>query len=373
MMRHKPLLVVGLLAVTHVANAQTPPGSMPAMPVMPAQQVPQLPAPPAAAPTLPEVSVPSVSSPADVAIGADVLLGDVPAPASASLPATAVDEIKPAAEATNAAAPLYDASGQEFSYGTSDLSLLFTPTQISRMKTVLSIYETARRNRTETPIEVVEELGPVDVPTAVIAEPDKYPVFTLKSIAYRDARDWTVWVGDLRITPRKNDQEVRVLAVSPNTAQLLWKPAYSEALQQRSNRKLFADSSKVRHKLTRPNTAVMDAAAGQVSFTLRPNQSFVPGYMATFEGKVASPELTKIEVAQPLEGQAGTDFVPQTPASGDSSAANPNNLDALLRAQQQPPTESTFRRALTGAAPQAEQPATPAAPAASVGIAPSSN
>lgn len=358
--------MLAIIAVAQATAAQTPPGSMPAMPAMPVPEptpavaAPAAPATAAPAVALPEVNVPTVDVPADVPIGADVLLGDVPQSAPA-LPAVADEEVADAAPVTEA--PLYDAQGEAFSYGTSDLSLLFTPSQVSRMKSVLSVYETARRNRTDTTIEVVEDIGPEDVEPVLVKEPASYPVFTLKSIAYSNARDWTVWIGDLRITPRKNEQEIRVLAVNRTMAQLLWKPPYREALQQRGNMKLFASTDAVKHKMTRPNTAVFDTAAGQVTFTLRPNQSFAPGYMATFEGKIPAPELPKMDSVEE-ESEA----LPATPAAGDTSAANPNNLDALLKAQQQPAASSLFRRALTTEAPTAET--APAPPAAAPAPAP---
>ncbi len=336
--------MVAMFALTGEAIAQTPPSGMPAMPAMP--QPPVASPPPIA---LPEVSVPTVQAPPAVAVPEPV----APSAATPALPAIAAASSPEDAEVTDEAstteAPLYDAKGEAFSYGTSNLSLLFTPAQMNRMKTVLSIYEAARRNRSDTAIEVIEDAGPIEEAAPdFLKEPTSYPVFTLKSIAYRDARDWTVWIGDLRITPRTNTQEVRVIGVNRNLAQFLWKPEYHEALQQRANMKLFAPTVAVKHKMTSPNMAVLDAAAGQVTFTLRPNQSFSAGYMSTFEGKITSPNLPKIEGINEEEAMptdASTNPI-AAPAAGDTRATNPDNLDALLKSQQRP-VGSTFQRALS--------------------------
>lgn len=329
MMRYCGMLAGSLL---WVGTVQAQPAPMPSMPAMPA-------APNAAAPVaLPEVNVPTVAAPEAQVLAPVAPISIMQEPPAAS-PATA----PLASEAPIALSP---ATQSGFSYGAADISLLYTPQQMERMKAVLAVYETARRLRGSTNIEVVEEQVP-DMPGVAIEEPETYPVFTLKSIAFRNARDWTVWIGDLRITPTTNNQEVRVLAISPNRAQFLWKPVYAMALQQREALKLFAPLQGVKHKTTRVNTAIFDSASGQVTFTLLPNQAFAPAYMATFEGNIAPVKLSPITDANTSAEIAAPP--PTPPGASTTSAANPANLDALLnqeqliqqpqqQAQPQPPT-----------------------------------
>ena len=347
------MLLLGCVLVAANALAQAP-GTMPALPSMPAMPVeptsptvmPVMEPTPAPAAALPEVNIPSVTA-----------ISETPAP-----PLPTLDE--PLADSATMQAPaptedtLLDPEGAQFSYGTTNFSLLYTPNQINKMKSVLAIYETSRRNQTGAPIKVVEDLDAIEEIAPVIAqEPDVYPTFTLKSIAFRNNRDWTVWIGNLRITPSHNDQEVRVIGIMPNMGQFLWKPPYREALQQRVNAKLMGTTEKVSHKQTRPNTAIYDGQNGQVSFTLRPNQTFAPAYMATFEGKIASPNLPKLNevedsIADAPAGEALGAALGKT--TNDTSAANPANLDALLRAQQQSP--------MVRAQPSQNQPAPVRAP-----------
>lgn len=318
--------------------AAVPAGAMPAMPVMPV-----MPVVPSVETTLPDVTVPSVAAPLPV--------GAVPvaAPAAAATEAAAAPEPElptieeePAGEAVAAATapdptPQEDPEGADYSYGTANYSLLYTRNQISKMKSVLNIFE-SRRKRGDTAIKVVEKLElPDEEAPMLVPEPALYPVFTLKSIVFRNNRDWTVWIGNLRITPKQNDQEVRVIAVGPNIGQFIWKPAYGGAMHQRAAMKGFAKTDNVAHKLTKPNTAAYDDQTDQVSFTLRQNQTFAPAYMATFEGKVAPIQLPKMEIDDSI---AEDEEQPQSP-SADTSAANPTNLDALLKAQQQAPGSFT--------------------------------
>lgn len=200
-----------------------------------------------------------------------------------------------------------------FSYGAFSSTLMFAPSRIEAMKRVLNDYEMKRRMGTAGDIEVVEEQAP---PPVIVPEPDAYPVFTLGSIAYRARNDWTVWISGLRITPKTNDQEIRVVAVGPDRARFMWKPNYIDSLKRRVAENKIVNTDAVKHKATRPNTALLDAQTGQVYFSLKPNQSFAPGYMATFEGKIAAPTLEKLE---PLTLQADGDL---SKVLGEAGAMN---------------------------------------------------
>lgn len=332
------------------------PGTVPVAAPMPSTAMPVMPVMPVVpgATALPEVSVPSVPV-APVTGATPVAPAKQEKPPEPELPTI---EEEPAGEAVDTSpapdpTPMEDPAGADYSYGTANYSLLFTRNQINKMKSVLSIFE-ERRKRGETTINVVENPDEfADIVPAAVPEPALYPVYTLKSIVFRNRADWTVWIGDLRITPRKNDQEVRVIAAGPGVAQFIWKPAYSQALQQRAAGPGFAKTDAVSHKETRPNTAVFDKENGQVSFTLRPNQTFAPAYMATFEGKIASPALPQMDDDQSIAEMPEEPGVPKV----DTSAANPVNLDALLKAQQQSPLGALVR----GQPNRNQQPAAPQA------------
>lgn len=231
-------------------------------------------------------------------------------PAASGLPVTG--EIAPPILPTAAEAELY-------SYGTAPYSLLFAPAQIEEMKKALITYERMRDTGQNATLEVVEEVA-AEVPK--IVEPNAYPVYYLSSIVYRDPKDWTVWLSGQRITPKSNEGEVRVIAVSDSKASFVWQPTYMEAVSRRNAEGLFADSSKLKHRYTPTNTYHFDAQGGKITFTLRPNQSFSPAYMHTFEGKVAPAKLDPLpalaaggDVVIP-QAETATPGSPQVPVTG---------------------------------------------------------
>jgi hypothetical protein len=203
---------------------------------------------------------------------------------------------QPTTAAPDASVMDFDAAANEFatrdgfSFGDAPYSILFTADQIAAMKQALITYETGRRNKTPVTVDIVVE----EVAAAPTNEPASYPVFNLSSIVYRTAGDWTVWIGGQRITPNSNEGTLRVVRIGPGIAQFSWKPAFADSYRQRYEMSMFAATDSVKHKMTRPNTAMFDEENNQVFFTLKPNQSFSPGYMATFEGRVPPPTLSPL-------------------------------------------------------------------------------
>ncbi|PZP86602.1 MAG: hypothetical protein DI582_02360 [Azospirillum brasilense] len=282
--------------------------SVPAQPLPPVEQL--APAEPAAAQPLPPVEPLPPEANATVAPPVDTGLPAVP---------------EQPAPATPAPPPSVDMN-EPFSYGEFPYSLMYSPNQIENMKRVLKTYETKRRLPGAADIEVVEEERPQLV---ITPEPDAYPVFTLASIVYRARNDWSVWISGMRITPKTNDQTLKVVGIGPDMVRFVWKPEYVMAMKRRAEADMFAKTDAVKHKLTKPNTAMLDTQADQVMFTLKPNQTFAPGYMATFEGRVAAPTLEKI--AEPTTAEQGTDMpalVGETPPT-DGAAPTEVQRDSL--------------------------------------------
>lgn len=292
MARYTPfwtMLIV--LALTSAAAAQTAMPDTPAMPSTPAMPITPLPPVDAASPvaSTPQVTLPTAPvQPAPVAPVVEPPKPQTPPPESLPVIPAEPAPAAPTAPLVSEAPPILPEG--EFSFGTEDYSILFTPAQIANMKDALSAYETNRRTGAGE-IVVAEE---IQMPSAVITDGTAYPVYTLSSVFYRNGSDWSVWLGSLRITPRTNTNEVRVVAISPNLVRFAWKPSYIDALKLRNEKNLFASTKPVAHKLTKPTTTVFNSKDGEVTFTLRPNQSFVAGYMATFEGRVAAPTLEPV-------------------------------------------------------------------------------
>lgn len=298
--------------------------------------------PPAAAPA---VALPTVAAPATV----PTTMGDsgTTPPAAATAPDGSPLPVMPAA--TTDTAPIATTPGvpmslipgvtisgdSTFSYGNIPYSLMFTPDQIANMKNALATYETVRRTRGSGDILVEEAIAPSG-PT--VTEPNTYPVFTLASIAYKSKTDWTIWIGGVRITPKTNTQIVHVVSVAPNKATFTWDPEYMSFIVRRAQEHKFAPTDPVKHKLTQPNTAVFDTQARRISFTLKPNQSFSGGHMATFEGRINPPSLEPLTpldangMPTTTETSGMTGAVPSTGAPVATSPLTPGlGSDAIAR------------------------------------------
>jgi hypothetical protein len=184
------------------------------------------------------------------------------------------------------------------SMGTSRASVFFVPLQIRAMEEALTSGES---RATASPITQKSADLTVDLSqlqeAPKIVEPDMYPVFYLSSIAYRASNDWSIWVSGHKITSRKNDTNLRILSVSPQSVSFLWSPVFADALITRTREHMFASPEPVKNKLTKTDTHRFDEQSGSVSFSLRTNQSFLPAYMRTFEGFLESPKLPALVAA----------------------------------------------------------------------------
>ncbi len=228
-----------------------------------------------------------------------------PVPAPGAVPTApnampALPEAKPGEANPNAAVePVIDPN-KVYSYGTSNISILFLPSQIERMKSTIRTSETPGAAK---PVVVV----PIAVgPEVKIDEPASYPTFYLASVAYRNPSDWSLWISGYKISSQRNDTDLVVRAVSPESVTFAWTPTYGAAISQRHASKLFASLDPVKNKLSPNQSVTLDKTTGTVTFTLRQNQTFAAGYFSIFEGYMESPKLDALTAAN-LAGPGGLD------------------------------------------------------------------
>ena len=265
------------------------PALVSAQPVLP----PSAPAPSMAPTTLPPVSIP-VTAPAAPAVAAPAV---TPA-ANADLPLA--DVVPP-----GAAAPQESLT----SMGSSKVSVFFSPVQMQAVEEALKDYESNVATTTAPKTDLSVDLAELQQEAAPkIVEPGAYPVFYLSSIAYRSPGDWSIWVSGHKITAHKNTTNLQIVSVTPNQVSFAWKPSYSDSIASRKASNMLAPVDPVKNKLSKPATFNFDTTTGIVTFTLRPNQSFVVGYMNIFEGFVESPKLPALATEKgadtALSGQA---------------------------------------------------------------------
>lgn len=204
--------------------------------------------------------------------------------------------------------------GRAFSYGTSNTSILFLPDHISRMKEAVADYERENRNASAATLVAPDATMDQTVQAPNPDEPVSYPVFFLSSIVYNSPRDWSLWMGGEKITSDKNETEVEVISVKRDSATFRWKPAYASAIGHRQAMKAFAATDSVKNKLSASHPVSYDEQSGEITFTLRQNQSFAVGYFKLFEGYVSSPTMEPIPMASMPTDESIAGAPSQSPA-----------------------------------------------------------
>lgn len=322
------------------------------------------PAPPAAPPVAANLALaPAVSTPPILPVSGNVrpIPGVPPTPSGTAVAGSEQAATVPEVSAT---------STKAYSFGDSDVSVLFLPEQIRRMKESTMEFE----NQGGKPATLVNVQPTLEVKQSaeVISEPSNYPVFFLSSIAYKNAGEWTIWIGAHKITSHKNNSDVVVLAVTPESATFSWKPTYSRAVLVRHQQDLFASTDQYKNKLSVVQRIRVDGD-GTIVFTLRQNQSFAVGYFSIFEGYVESPKLVALQAntvaaqIQPDGGPAGVD--PMDASMVSPPPGQPPMMNGGLQPPAGPPSEQPPGAAMLPASNSPPMPPNPSAPPAPPGTA----
>jgi hypothetical protein len=315
-------VALSLLSLPVVAQAPSGAATLPNTPP-PLAINPIAPSPATALPplTLPTVAVPDPAASPVAQPTASELPAVASSPAASS---TVTDGQAPADTATQDALPI----PKVYSFGDSETSILFLPDQISRMKDAIRTFEDSGKDA-DKPAPIIDVVAAPTAPE-IIEDPLIYPVFYLSSIAYDHASDWSIWLSGYKITSRRNYTDVTVLHVTRDSVTFLWKPSFMKAITKRNKDKLFAPIEPVKHKLVPSQAFSFDPVAGSITFTLKPNQSFAPGYFKTFEGYIDTPTLTALPVVVAAGANAGQPAFNQP--VNEAFDANGNPIDNGLNA-----------------------------------------
>jgi len=279
---------------------------------------------------------PLVANPSGAANPTNSGLPTAPISANGSQPSSAISTLTKAIAnaASDSSLPPPVAAPKVYSYGDSNLSILFLPDQVTKMKEAIRAFDdTGKVAEAAQPVIDTQTAAPIVVP---IEDPLSLPVFYLASIAYDTPSEWSLWISGYKITSRKNDTDVTVLNVSPGSATFLWTPSFSKALMRRQREKLFAPVDAVKNRLAGLQRASFNEETGAVTFTIKPNQSFAVGYFDIFEGFIDTPTLTPLPLNNP-NGSA-VDAVNSDPSvSGDPTVpSQPPTDPGLVGVQGEP-------------------------------------
>lgn len=223
-------------------------------------------------------------------------------------------------------------------------SIMFDTTDITRVNKIIAAFlsgvrtedqpqETAETTKEDVLSEILSSLDGQDkkaVPKAHVL-----PSFYLSSVVIYSPTEWAVWVNGFKISNRNNKKEppLYVDKLSDHEATFVWHPA----------RLILPDVRSISFKNKDREQAIpLDSVTNTVTFTLKPNQTFVSGIMAIKEGKVQSITLQN----KSSDAQA---------AAGDSN--NSSSTDS-----QMPGSEGQFQPPPGGSPPGGAMPNMPGMP-----------
>jgi hypothetical protein len=275
----------------------------------------------------PAVELPAMPAASDLPV-----LPPSPLPENATTAPVAAPADAPATEANAATPDLTAENGFTPSYGRFQYSLFFTPEEIARMKKVLDLVD-SQRGQSTPDIQANDDFNQL-LEQAVTApvEPQPYPNFHLSSLTYKGPDTWVFWLNDKKYTPKKLPPDMTVLAISSRSVTLAWTPSFINAAYTRWSAKEM-DQSIPKNRLAHPMADVtyQSSPPGFV-FTLAPNQSYVGGAFAVYEGKHEEKTLSPMSNAT-LQG-----VTPVGEMSGSTPPSTPEpdaELNQTMGQQQQ--------------------------------------
>lgn len=151
--------------------------------------------------------------------------------------------------------------------------------------------------------------------------PTEAPAYYLKTIMYFNPHNWTLWLNDKKMTDTADKQMGNITAVLVNKDQAVftWKDSRIDLISP-NWKNGFIPMDNEQYASPEKNI-VVDANTGNISFILKPNQSFVSSPLQIVEGKATTTSLGA--------GQAIT----------NASLSNGNPSPAPLTASPSPPAQ----------------------------------
>ncbi len=212
-------------------------------------------------------------------------------------------------------------TGFKPSYGSWQYSIMYPSTEMTNLKNILALYErkgfivdqatpeqqAQQQEMPPTVEEIYQKLQEQPLPANLV-----YPSFKLRSIIYRNANDWSVWLNNRHITneTNKTENEIVVVQINKNFAEFAWIPSNAELLSAILQIRLLPEGSRPptsetpshRKSTISQSSGWLDRNTSVVHFILRPNQVF---YAETFEVFEGTPNMlaSSIDRAIQLETQ----------------------------------------------------------------------
>ncbi len=250
-------------------------------------------APPAIADTSAPPAVPATAIAVTPAAAPTTTAPATNAPASSATPPAA-----PAGASDVAAIFSPDSNPQPPLPASSYRSLLFTQDEVSMISDAASDYLSGAHTQ--------EIAGTIGNAANDLANTLLQRHFYLSSIVYHADNDWVVWMHDQQFTPNdRQHADLRIDSVSKDHAVFTWQPKQLSFYTRRNPRIIHPQIS-------------LNAKTATITFSLYPNQTFVPAHMNIEEG---STESMAAKIAPLILPQG----MPTLPASTMPNGAALNN------------------------------------------------
>lgn len=127
----------------------------------------------------------------------------------------------------------------------------------------------------------------------------------LASIVYFSPDVWSIWINGKKITPDHPSEILRVSTISEEYVVLVWPNMPLEYVFPDLEKKMvrFGNGKLV----TNAKNVVVNTKTKDVSFLLRPNQTFVPTKMAIFEGNISVDVISDLADVNQLDNKIAED------------------------------------------------------------------
>jgi hypothetical protein len=178
-------------------------------------------------------------------------------------------------------------------------SIMFDHESSNLLDVAIENYE---KSKSRTITKSKSKGGGINDIIALSERPNKSPSFYLNSIIYNSANSWVVWINDKKISSavskdaKKLLPELEVEKVSADEVQCRWQTPFLDDISPGWEYKVKADNKG--ELVTSEKNVAINSKTKVITFTLRPNQTFVSYSMDIEEGYV--PEHI-LPVAAPIK------------------------------------------------------------------------
>lgn len=199
-----------------------------------------------------------------------------------------------------------------------ETSLFFSKKDVGRLQNALE-WRQRIENRSPDILQTIESyINPENIPEAEPLAPVAYETFRLKSIVIDPKGGWTIFLNDTKLSSKSLDKEAELVPVAVNSrsATFRWRPSDTRIADEMSktSEAMTAEARKALEASNRIAAIVPQSnidPKGVITFTLRPNQSFVPQHVAIYEGIPPALAEKKTEVVEQERNILNTDISPE--------------------------------------------------------------